>query len=223
MSKSDEQSLDNEQLLGLWLDGQLNEGQQQAFEQRCIEDLDFAEQVKTANMMNIQAESFHNETVPKWDRLSTFEVAERPRWWQWQGFASVSFATSMLAIVMVLSGMQVKMDEGAMTISFANKQSSQEINRLLDDRLSKFQLNQQVVLNTYAQSMQQQQLDASSQLTNYLLSSSRKERREDFAELIKFVNEQRSDDQVFYARQLNKLQKDIYTNPQVTGLDSINE
>jgi hypothetical protein len=69
--------------------------------------------------------------------------------------------------------------------------------------------------------MGQQQMDASTQLTQYLLGASRKERREDFAELIKYVNEQRGDDQLFYARQLNKLQKDIYAKPELTG--TINE
>ena len=214
---------ENSVLLGLWLDGQLSELQRQQFEQRCVDDSLFAEQVEVANMMNVKAESYQPQSVPHWDRPSTFDGIEKGKWWRWQGLSSLSFAVSMLAIVMVLSGMQVRMDDGAMTISFAAKQSSQEIDRLVADRLGEFQQNQQVVLNNYTQIMQQQQLDASTQLTSYLLSSSRQERREDFAELIKFVNEQRSDDQTFYARQLNKLQKDIYTNPGSLGLDNINE
>lgn len=223
MPKSHNETCSNEQLLALWLDGQANEQQQQTFEQRCLEDRSFAEQVEAANMMNMQAENYHGQTVPKWDRLSTFEVPDKSPWWRWQGFASVSFATSMLAIVMVLSGMQVKMDDGAMTISFADKQSSQDIEHLVQARLTEFQQAQQRVLTNYAQTMQQQQLEASTQLTSYLLGSSRQERREDFAELIKFINEQRSDDQTFYARQLNNLQKDIYAKPAANDLDSINE
>jgi hypothetical protein len=57
--------------------------------------------------------------------------------------------------------------------------------------------------------MQKQQLQTSTQLTEYLLTSNRQERREDFAELLKFVNQQRYDDQIFYARQLNDLQDEI--------------
>ena len=213
----------NAQLLGLWLEGQLSDSQREQFEQRCIDDPAFAAQVEAANMMTAQVESYRPHNVPKWDRLSTFESSEKTKWWQWQGLSSASFVVSMLAIVMVLSGMQVRMDDGAMTISFAAKQSSQEIDRLVDEKLNEFQQNQQIVLNNYTQTMQQQQLDASTQHTSYLLSSSRQERREDFAELIKFVNEQRMDDQTFYARQLNKLQQDIYTTPGSLGLDNINE
>jgi hypothetical protein len=140
---------------------------------------------------------------------------------------SLSFATSMLAIVMVLTGLQVRTDEGAMTISFAGKQAekqrSQEIEKLVNDKLAEFQTTQQLALTNYTQTMQQQQMDTSSQLTQYLLGASRKERREDFAELIKYVNEQRGDDQLFYVRQLNKLQQDIYAQPTLTGTGNINE
>jgi dTDP-D-glucose 4,6-dehydratase len=80
-----------------------------------------------------------------------------------------------------------------------------------------------LALTNYTQTMQQQQMDTSTQLTQYLLGASRKERREDFAELIKYVNEQRGDDQLFYARQLNKLQQDIYANPDLSGTGNINE
>lgn len=227
MRKSDKQSHNdspgNEDLLALWLDGQLNKSQQQAFEQRCVDDHGFAGQVEAANMMSMQADNYHSQAVPKWDRLRTFERYDNTPWWQWRGFASVSFATSMLAIVMVLSGMQVKMDDGALTISFADKHSSQDIDRLLQARFNDFQQTQQSVLTNYAHTMQQQQLEASTQLTGYLLSSSRQERREDFAELIKFINEQRSDDQMFYARQLNKLHIDIYAKPVSTDIESVNQ
>jgi ribosomal protein L11 methylase PrmA len=123
---------------------------------------------------------------------------------------------------MVLSGMQVKMEEGAMTISFAGKQSSAEIERLVNEKLESFEQKQQLALTHYRDAMQQQQLDTSTQLTQYLLTSSRQERREDFAELIKFINQQRSDDQLFYARQFNELQQE-YSNPAQSGVNSSNK
>ena len=202
----------NADLLGLWLDGKLSESQRQEFEQRCIEDHAFASQVAAANMASIQAQHYHSEAVPQWHRSGTFDTQHRPHWWQWQALPSLSLATSMLAIVMVLSGMQVRVDEGALTISFADK-SSQQIEQLVNNKLAEFQQNQQLALVTYGQALQQQQLETSTQLTNYLLTSSRKERKEDFAELINFVNQQRGDDQLFYARQLNKLQQAIYDEP----------
>jgi hypothetical protein len=215
--------LSNEQLFGLWVEEQLNEPQQHEFEQRCLQDEDFAKQVEAFNIFAVQSEHYHNDEVPNWDRESTFDMPQKAKWWQWQGLPTLSFATSMVAIVMVLTGLQVRMDDGAMTISFSGKQSTQEIDRLVNDRLAEFQQTQQLALTEYTQAMGQQQMDASTQLTQYLLGASRKERREDFAELIKYVNEQRGDDQLFYARQLNKLQQDIYAQPDLNGAGNINE
>jgi hypothetical protein len=212
----------NEQLLAAWLDGQLNEQQRLAFEQRCINDPEFAKQVETANLFNIQAQHFEQQDVPNWDRMATFGAAPKARWWQWTGLPAASLGLSALAIVMVLSGMQVKMEEGAMTISFAGKQSSAEIERLVNEKLESFEQKQQLALTHYRDAMQQQQLDTSTQLTQYLLTSSRQERREDFAELIKFINQQRSDDQLFYARQFNELQQE-YSNPAQSGVNSSNK
>mgnify|MGYP003625594129 FL=1 len=220
-SQLDKPELSNQQLFGLWVEEQLSGSQQHEFEQRCVHDKDFAKQVETYNIFAVHSEHYHHDEVPNWDRESTFDMPQKAKWWQWQGLPSLSFATSMLAIVMVLTGLQVRMEDGAMTISFADKQSTQEIDRLVDDRLAQFQQVQQLALTEYTQAMGQQQMDASAQLTQYLLGASRKERREDFAELIKYVNEQRGDDQLFYARQLNKLQQDIYAKPELTG--TINE
>jgi hypothetical protein len=216
-------SYQNEQLLGMWLDGQLNEQQRLAFEQRCLDDESFAQQVETANVFNLHAQHYVEQDVPNWDRTLSFDRPEKAPWWHWQGLSGLSIALSVVAMVMVLTGFQVKVDEGAVTISFAAKQSNQEIERLVNDKLQQYQQDQQVAMSRFTQSLQQQQLDASGQLTQYLLTSSRKERREDFAELIKFINEQRSDDQLFYARQLNQLQQDIYTNPAQPGLNSSKE
>lgn len=220
-----ESELSNEQLLGLWVEQQLNEQQRNVFEQRCLDDKAFAKQVEMFNIFSMQSEHFQSDEVPSWDRSSTFNMPEKIKWWQWQGLPTLSFATSMLAIVMVLTGLQVRTDDGAMTISFAGKyreqRSEQAIDKLVDIKLSEFQKIQQLALTNTTQAMQQQQMDASTQLTQYLLGASRKERREDFAELIKYVNEQRGDDQLFYVRQLNKLQQDIYAKPDLTG--NINE
>jgi hypothetical protein len=215
--------LNNEQLFALWSEQQLNEQQRIEFEQRCLEDQTFSKQVETFNMFAMQSEHYQSDEVPSWDRASTFDMPEKAKWWQWQGLPTLSFATSMLAIVMVLTGLQVRTEEGAVTISFAGKQSEQKIEKLVNDRITEFQETQQLALTNYTQTMQQQQMDTSTQLTQYLLGASRKERREDFAELIKYVNEQRGDDQIFYARQLNKLQKNMHAKPDLLGTGNINE
>jgi hypothetical protein len=206
----------NEQLLGCWLDATLTE-------KCCIHDPFFARQVESANLLTMQAEHFQAGEVPNWNRDDTFDQPEKAKWWQWQGLPTLSFATSMLAIVMVLTGLQVRTEEGSMTISFAGKKSAVQIDKLVNDKLAEFQQNQQLALVNYTQAVQEQQSDASAQLTQYLLGASRQERREDFAELIKYVNEQRGDDQLFYVRQLNKLQQNLQANPVPSGTGIINE
>ena len=201
---------DKSKILGDWLDGKLSDQQRDEFEQFCAEDAEFAKRVESANQMMMEADGFEQQNVPNWDRSGTFDAPEKQSWWNWQGLPALSFCTSFFAIAMVVSGFEVTTTDGKVTMGFASTQSTEEIAMLVDQKISEYQQGQQQALNVFAQTMQQQQLDASTKLTEYLLTSSRQERREDFAELIKFVNEQRSDDQLFYARQINKLQQDIY-------------
>ena len=189
--------LEKNELLGLWLDGKLTDSLREQFERLCSEDDDFASQVEMANMVSMQAESFQPAAVPDWQRDAAFASAEKRSWWDWQGLPGLSFATSMVAIFMVLTGVNVQVTDGAFTVRFGNQANTAQMEAEIAKQLATFQTNQQLALTEYAQALQTQQLEANTQLTNYLLTSSRQERREDFAELIKFVNQQRSDDQLF--------------------------
>ena len=212
---------DNAELLALWLEDKLTPKQRDEFEQRCIQDSQFAEQVDTAAMVKVGADVYSSSEVPQWNKAATFEPQQARNSWSW--LSGVSFVTSALAIVLVLTGTQVTTSEGELRIRFGSGQSEQALVKLVDSKLDAFKQNQQDAFTLYAQTLQQQQLESASQLTNYLLSSSRKERREDFAELIKFVNQQRSDDQLFYARQLNQLQQDVYHDATGVALESIQQ
>lgn len=201
--------LDKEQLLADWLDGNLSDTQRREFEDLCMRDPAFEAQVSAANQWVMHAESYQSEPVPGWDRDVTFDRPAKQHWWNWQGLPVFSTAMSTMAIVLVLTGFQVSVKDGAVTMRFGAQDTEAQVESLVRARLADFQQNQQTSLTTFAQALQQQQLDASTQLTNYLLTSSRQERREDFAEFVKFINQQRNDDQQFYARQLNKLERKL--------------
>lgn len=207
-------------LLAAWLEGTLSDSQRHAFERLCVEDKEFEQQVANANHWVMKADTFTPEAVPQWAMDNTFEAPVKRRWWQWQLLPAVSTAMSAAAMVMVISGFQVSVKDGAVTLRFGAPDTAQQVENLVQQRLNDFQQSQQASMTSFAQALQQQQLDASTQLTNYLLSSSREERREDFAELIKFINEQRSDDQQFYARQLSKLERELRQND---NMDSWND
>lgn len=213
--------LDKPALLAAWMEGTLTPEQRAAFEKACSEDEAFSLQVETANMALMEADQYQSQPVPEWERESTFIAEEKPAWWQWQWLPATSFCTSLIAIVMVVSGFQVKVENGAMTMSFADSVDQTALQAMVDERIQSFRQDQQMLLTEYTQAMQKQQLEANTELTKYLLTSSRQERREDFAELIKFINEQRSDDQLFYARQLNKLQDEIYSLPDRPVMTSV--
>ena len=121
----------------------------------------------------------------------------------------MSMAMSAMAIVMVVSGFSVQVSEGKLTMGFQQGPSDEQVAALVNQKLNDYQQANQAMFTQYVTALQQQQQENSTQLTQYLLTSSRQERREDFAELIKFINQQRDDDQRYYARQLTQLQREI--------------
>jgi hypothetical protein len=193
--------------------GASSSDKQQLFEQLCIEDKEFAERVEQANYLNLLKETSADAEVPNWQDKVNFPFVEKTPWWQWQGMPAASLCCSVAAILMVLSGFNFKVDEGRLSVGFGDSSPNTNIALLIDqkvqEKLDAQQQANQALLAQYVDTIQQQQLQTSTQLTEYLLTSSRTERREDFAELIKFVNQQRYDDQVFYVRQLNELQTEI--------------
>ena len=196
------------ELMSAWLDNKLTDQQRQQFEVLCAENSEFAEQVKLVNQISFHAQDYQQQVPRDWNKQATFDSQFQRKWWQWQGLPAFSTALSMLAIVLVISGFEVRLEQGAMTFSF--NRPSQNVDQQVAQKLVEFKRQQQQVMTAYAKSLQEQQLATSTQLTNYLLSSSRQERKEDFAELIKFINQQRDEDQVFFARQLNQLQNKIH-------------
>lgn len=198
-----------EQLFAKWLEGTLSEQEQRDFESLCIQDASFAERVETANQVMFTAEQFPDMPIPAWDMHSTMPVSEKTSWWHWRGLPALSMACSVVAILMVTTGFSVSRHNGTVTMGFGNHVDEQTINQVVTARLKEYQDVNQKMFAQYVAALHTQQQENSSQLTQYLLTSSRQERREDFAELIKFINEQRDDDQRFYARQLNSMQQEI--------------
>ena len=204
--------LDNETLLAKWLDNNLSKQERLVFEKRCVEDAEFSNRVETANRVAFDAQNNDVFTPPAWDKTNTiaFPRTSSPAGrWQWLPLGSM--AMSVLAVVMVLSGFQIQTVNGNVQMGFNLSPSSQDIALLIDDKIAEYQATNQTLMAQYIDALQNQNAQSRTELTRFLLDTSREERREDFAELIKFINEQRDDDQRFYARQLNKLESEIYS------------
>lgn len=206
-----EPSLDKQKviLFSAWMEGKLNVEQQAQFEQLCIDDPEFSKQVERANYVGLLSDTSPDLPAPRWDKNSRFTFADKTVWWQWQGMPVAAFAFSIVALFMVVTGFNINIENGRASFGFGHALPTQQMEKLVQTRMGEYQQSNQALLTQYVDSMQKQQLQTSTQLTEYLLTSNRQERREDFAELIKFVNQQRYDDQIFYARQLNDLQDEI--------------
>ncbi len=208
--------LDKTQLLNKWLEQELNTAEQQQFETWCRQDPQFAERVALLGKLETGGNQFQELPVPEWDPGAIFTMpAKREPWWQWPGLSMLSFATSIAAIFLVLFRMEVTVGDGVLQVSFAQETDQAQIEQLVATRLSEFEAEQAKRITEQNENLVSQQMQMNNQLASYLLATSRTERREDFAELIKFVNQQRSDDQVFYARQFNKLQQDFVANSEM--------
>ncbi len=209
------QKQDKERLFARWLDDELSQDEQVEFEQLCREDQDFSDRVATMGRFESLSQQFEELDVPEWNRQNTIVPqtghAQQPTapWWHWSGLPLISLATSMAAIFMVATNMQINMSDQGLLISFANNYSEQQIQKMLDQRIQDYEQNSNQQLAIYSKQLQQQQQQFSTQLADYVLTSNRSERKEDFADLIKFVNQQRNDDQTYYASQLNRLEQNI--------------
>ncbi|MDF2176977.1 hypothetical protein P2G88_01750 [Aliiglaciecola sp. CAU 1673] len=204
---------DKQMLFSLYLEGRLTSAQQAEFDALCEQDEALAARVATAGWVKTQAEQYQEQPVPSWDPARIMpRVSTGQRWWQWSGMAPLSMAMSVFALALILLRVEVLWQNDSLTISFAGKGRQMEIEQQVASQLADFKTQQESLLVQRVKDWREEQQQVNSQFATYLLSASRTERREDFAELIKYVNEQREDDQLFYARQLNQLQDEIQTS-----------
>ena len=214
MNQSD---ISSESLLASWIQGSLSEQEQAAFSEKYKHDSDFARAVDNAQFLIDSREEFSSSTVPSWDKLASFKPSPKVSWYQWQGFPLLATAFSLCALIMVVTGINVSVSDKGLTVSLTPSVNEEAIEQLVNQRVEQqlaqqrelYQQANQVLFKEYAEALALAQQQSNTQLTQYLLASSRQERKQDFAELIQFINDQRIDDQRFYARQFSQLQDEI--------------
>lgn len=208
MKKSD---LSPEYLFSNYLERSLNQEEQVVFEERYASDPAFARVIDNASALAGISEKFNSPPLPLWDKSRSFGGLNRMPNASYRWFSMAAMAMSVCAMVMVLTGVQIRVDEQGVMFGTSVPQSSDTLHALVDDKLSRFHQENQILLTNYADALALQQQKSSAALTQYLLTSSRKERQADFAELVSFINDQRRDDQRFMTRQLSVLQREIDT------------
>lgn len=215
------------ELLAAWLEASLTEQQQQQFEQLLMDDSEFAARVEQADAFAQLSGEFQAGPLPDWQPETVFpaenaisakgqplgQESGKHKWWRWQGLPIASFALSLLAIVLVSTNFTISHDERGLLLSFGDSLNDQQVEsmvaQLTEQRLAEYVDAQRSLWQEKEAQLQQQQQRLNGQFAEYLLTANRNERREDFVELIKFVNQQRSDDQIFYTKQLNQLERGL--------------
>ncbi len=206
-----------ETLFAAFLDNTLTDKQRADFDALCISDSEFAQRVDISKRIESIADTFSAPTVPQWDKSRTFSPVydqTRPSWFSLSGLA---IATSACALLAVLTGAQFSVSEKGVELTFVSSPSASEVDALVAQKVAEtlseqrdyYQQANQTLFKEYAQALSTQQRESNAELTEYLLASSREERKQDFTELLTFINDQRIDDQRFYARQFSRLQGEI--------------
>ena len=212
---------DKEALFSAYLNNSLTSEQEKQFNGLCESDAEFAQAVENSARLNSASVSFVSPALPQWDKEQTFFKKDKPRSLSsWFSLPACAMAMSACALIAVLTGAKLTYSDNGVALSFLNnnpnsidemveQRVTQEVAKALGEQREFYQQSNQTLFKEYAQALSTQQQQSSAELTKYLLASSREERKQDFAELIKFINEQRIDDQRFYARQFTRLQDEI--------------
>lgn len=159
------------------------------------------------------AANLRDEPVPDWSRESTFRsrfVNSAP-WWQKPWLPIGSLTVSALAMILVLGQVQIQSNNHGFSVSFGGVDEA-KLEAVIAERLNQYGAQQQVILANYANTLRRdfredfrsEMAQANQQLTDYMLAVNRQERESDLAEVIRYVNEQRQDDQYFFANQLQE-------------------
>lgn len=154
-----------------------------------------------------------DDPVPNWSRESTFRARNQysQAWWQRPWLPLSSLAVSAFALVLVLGQVQITSNAYGFSVQFGGADQAQ-LEALVTQRLNEYGAEQQLFLANYAHTLRSdvradfrvEMAQANQQLADYMLAVNRQERESDLVDLIRYVNEQREDDQYFFASQLQQ-------------------
>lgn len=164
------------------------------------------------------ADNMVNEPVPEWPRERTFRAtaATTLRWWQKPWLPMTSLAASAFAMLLVIGQVQFHNTADGFSVSFGGGVDEAKLTAMVEQRLNEYGAAQQLTLANYASNLREDFREdfrtelgtANQQLVNYVLATNRQERQDDMEDLIRFVNAQREDDQVYFANQLQQFSED---------------
>jgi transcriptional regulator with PAS, ATPase and Fis domain len=222
---SDKQERQNEADFQRWLDGELTPEQSAKFEQGISDSPQFKARLATARFIEQQVYCYEEQPVDEWDRGAAFVHDKRP-WWQWSGVPLLSMACSFLALTLVIFKVEFVIQDSGVLLTFGGDHqtvSSQQVEELMDQRLKDFAGEQQLVMANFTHELTQRQQDNNLQLANYIINTSRQERKQDMTDFISYINEQRKDDQFEQKMRFSQLEYNLQQQQAALPLQQISQ
>jgi len=214
---SKDKSINDQNQLDQWLDDFSDSANTPDFSDEAWQG-----RAQTAAFIRHQANIMGEQEVPHWQRDAAMDSTER-RWWQWQGLPALSMAFSFMALTMVIFKVEFIVKPEGMMISFAGNHAAEQekkLAELVDQRLQTFASEQQVMLANYTSDLKSQQQDSNLQLANYIMTTSREERREDMTDFIQYVNQQMQEDQFTQQMKFKQIEQTLnYQNNLLNSVD----
>ncbi|SES93049.1 hypothetical protein [Thalassotalea agarivorans] len=207
-----------------WMEGK-NAGE---IEPDLTEDPMWQQRMQTAEYIAQQADMYPEQSVPQWNREATFD-ADKRAWWQWGGLPLLSLTCSIAAVFLVLFNVQLQFNDKGMLLTFGPQQAEvdqNQLNALLDSRMREFAAEQQLYLATFTKDLNKETNDQNMALANYILTTSRQERKEDMTEFFDYLNQQNEATQLSQNRRINQIERALQykqTNYQESGMNTMPE
>lgn len=179
-----------DELFLYWLDGKTLTDEELAVLQQSEP---YAAMLREAQQWQVRANSYQDETVPQWDRDSTFTPAESVKraWWPRTIAASIAMF-ALFASAMLWHENRI-MQEQLRAQQLQSTQNQQQLLRLAEQ------------LDGIERQQNAQLLDA----VQHVLTTSRDERREDIGVLLEYLKTQRAQDNALFKIQLNDLAEQV--------------
>lgn len=138
--------------------------------------------------------------VPDWNRDQGFDqYLAKPSWWQRQGLSLVALSFSIFACLIMLFDVRLATTKHGTQLV----KSGQIDQSWLEQQFVQLAEQNYALINQRMDDIKQTQQNDTAQLASYLMTNSRLERKEDIADVIAVIQQQRQDDMRYLRQQFS--------------------
>ena len=162
----------------------------------------WGERLAAYRQMSALESSLMDEPVPTWNRDAGFEqYLAQPGWWQRQGMATLALCFSLFAcFVMVLDVRFIQSDQG-MSLAWSGSVKKDEMN----ERVIALAEKNNAEIGRRLDAFQQMYQQNTAQMVSYVMANSRTERKEDIADVVQLLQQQRDEDLDYLKQQFDDI------------------